>query len=234
MSDQATVDVVSNEDTIKAAVLATQMAIIDVAVRQARTQSWCGEFERIMGQLFPDGPPDGSKEFTDSDGWSCRGLDRDGFNRNGYDSDGFMRDGYSEPAPDGRDRQGLDRQGWSRDGYGRDGFHRETGRDRAGFDRDGVHTTGVRRDSDEYRARFRFDRNGYDRDGFTRTGRNRQGLTREQVAEYGEQLFVYEWDENYGLLLTPDRRTTDGYAAEGDGPYVQPTDYALLQRLSNR
>jgi hypothetical protein len=197
-------------------------------VRQARNASWCGEFERIMDSLFPEGPPDGSKEYVDSDGWSCRGLDRDGFDRDGMDRDGYDRDGYN---CDGRDRQGCDREGWDRDGYGRDGYHRETGRDRSGFDRDGLHSAGYRRDSDEYRARFRFNRFGRDRDGFDRRGRNQDGLTREQISEHGESLFVYEWDDRRGLLSV-EGRDIDGYAT--DGTYREPSDYALMTRLRSR
>jgi hypothetical protein len=204
MSDQTTVDVASSQDdAVQSAVLAAQMAIIDAAVRQARNASWCGEFERIMDSLFPEGPPDGSKEYVDSDGWSCRGLDRDGFDRDGMD----------------------------RDGYDRDGYHRETGRDRSGFDRDGLHSAGYRRDSDEYRARFRFNRFGRDRDGFDRRGRNQDGLTREQISEHGESLFVYEWDDRRGLLSV-EGRDIDGYAT--DGTYREPSDYALMTRLRSR
>lgn len=213
MSDQASTVETTVDETVAAAVLAAQMTIIDAAVRQSRSQGWCERFEEIMGQLFPDGPPDGSKEFVDSDGWSCRNIDRDGFNRDGYDREGFNRDGFNGS------------------GWGRDGFHRETGRDRAGFDREGVREDGLRKDSDEYRARFKFNRSGYDREGYDRDSRNRDGLTREQVAEYGDQLYIYEWDQDHGLL-TVDGMTTDGYTARGHGRYEPPADYALLRQLS--
>lgn len=231
MSDALTVDTaVSTEDVVAAAVLATQMSIIDVAVRHARRQGWCGEFDTIMGQLFPDGPPDGAKEFVDSDGRSCHGYDRDGYAENGYDRQGYDREGYT---PNGMDRDGYNREGFDRHGYGRDGYNRD-GWDRAGFDRNGVHTTGLRRDSDEWRARFRYDRYGYDREGFDRNGRNVRGLTREQVAEHADSLYVYEWVDRYGLA-TADGRDIDGYENRGQGRHAghQP-DYLLLQRLGNR
>lgn len=157
-------------------VLATQMMIIDRAVRSARDHEWCGEFERVMRQVFPDGPPDGGREFVDSDGWSCRGMDRDGYDRDGRNRDGYDRDGYDYRD---RDRDGYDRDGYSYDGYNRDGWNRD-GYDRHGFTRDGIHArTGLHRDSDEYRARFRYDAWGYDRDGYNRHGVDREGNRRD-------------------------------------------------------
>ena len=184
MTEQQTV----SRETVAEAVLSTQMAIIDAAVRASREQGWCGEFENAMRVIFPDGPPDGGREFTDSDGVSCRGYDRDGF-RNGYDRDGFDRDGFTGAGynREGRDRDGRDRYGRDRDGIDRDGY------DAAGFNRDGVS-----RDSEEYRARFRYNSRGYDRDGFDRHGRDPFGRTREQCAadtyEYESTSEGHLWD----------------------------------------
>lgn len=227
MSDETSV--ASTEDA--AAVLAEQMRIIDAAVREARRQGWCGEFEVTMSRLFPDGPPDGAQEFVDSDGLSCRGYDRDGFHRDsGYDRDGYDREGFR----DGYDRDGWNREGFDRYGYDREGYNRD-GYDRAGFNREGVRADGLRRDSDEYRARFRFDRFGYDRDGFNRAGRNASGLTREQVEEHGSSIFIYEWDEAHSMLMTADQVTTDGYADRGYGAHVGSPDRDLIRQLtSNR
>jgi hypothetical protein len=175
-------------DAVAAAVLAAQMRIIDVAVRNARTAGWCEEFERIMGQLFPEGPPDGSREFVDSDGLSCRGYDRDGYDRNGLDRGGWNRDGYDRR---GYDRDGYDRDGWDHTGYNRDGYNRD-GYDVDGFNADGFTREGVHRDSPEYRLRFRYDAQGYDRDGYDHGGYSRWGRTREQEQARGG---VYRYDE---------------------------------------
>lgn len=176
MSDQqhTTVTAEAPADPVAAAVLAARMAIIDAAVRRSREQSWCGEFESIMRGLFPDGPPDGSKEFVDSDGWSCRGLDRDGYNEDGWDSDGYNRTGYNRH---GYDRGGFDRDGWNQRGWNREGIHRD-GRDR---------------NSPELQAVYRFDGQGFDRDGYNRRGQDRFGYTREYNEARGG---FYRFDEN--------------------------------------
>lgn len=182
MSDQAT--------AVDPAVLAAQMAIIDKAVRSARSHSWCGQFESTMAHVFPDGPPDGSREFVDSDGFSCRGYDRDGYNRDGLDELGYNREGRDGA---GFDRDGFNVEGWDRNGRDRDGYNVD-GVDRTGFTREGVHAaTGFHRNSDEFRARFRFDRYGYDRDGFDRHGYDREGLNRAQAEARGG---VFRFDEN--------------------------------------
>ena len=160
---------------VSAAVLAAQMKIIDVAVRNARAQSWCGEFERIMGQIFPDGPPDGAAQFVDSEGWSCRGLDRDGYNRNGLDRDGYNRDGYNQ---DGFDRDGYDRQGFNRRGWNRDGLNRD-GRDR---------------NDPAVRTQYPFDYYGNDRDGYNRNGNDPWGRTREENAAAGLDPYRFDVD----------------------------------------
>jgi hypothetical protein len=170
MSEQQQTLIMPNDgpaaDAVAQAVLAAQMAIIDAAVREARRQGWCQEFERIMGTLFPSGPPDGSVEYVDSDGLSCRNLDREGYDRNGRDAEGY-------------NRAGVDAAGWTRDGWNAD------------------HT--INRDSDEYRARFKYDARGYDRDGFDRYGQHRDtGLTRaEHEAHMARQdRTQYTFDEN--------------------------------------
>jgi hypothetical protein len=218
MSDQAT--------TVDQEVLAVQMAIIDRAIREARAQGWCGEFDRAMARIFPDGPPDGSTMFVDSDGWSCHWYDRDGFHRDsGTDRYGYGRDGY--------DGAGYDRDGWSREGRNRYGYDRDgydaNGYDRYGWSRDSVNRDGYTRDSDEYRARFRFDRWGYDRDGYDRNGRDRQSLTREQRATLGDAIYRYDYDPVYGLVDV-DGRDTDGYPTRGvDAPRVEPADRQALR-----
>lgn len=171
MSDQQTL---ISEETA-AAVLAAQMRIIDAAVRQARRSGWCDEFERIMDQLFPDGPPDGSKDYVDSDGWSCRGRDRDGRDADGYDRDGYDRDGY--------DRRGYDQDGYSRGGYDQNGWNRE-----------GLNLEGQDRNSPEVRARYRFNYHGYDRDGYRPNGLDPWGHDREWNAAHG--VDPYRFDEN--------------------------------------
>ena len=172
MTEQETlinVPVVANDgpaaDAVAAAVLDAQMRIIDAAVRQARDNGWCREFEAIMGRLFPDGPPDGSKVFVDSDGLSCRGLDRDGYNQRGLDEEGY-------------DREGRDRNGYDRDGYDRRGWNRE-GRNRDGQDRNDP-------------ALYGFDYFGYDRDGYNAEGRDPWGHTREDNLR--DSLTPYRFD----------------------------------------
>jgi len=162
-------------DAVAAAVLAAQMKIVDVAVRNARSNSWCEEFERIMGQIFPDGPPDGAAQFVDSDGWSCRGLDRDGYNRDGLDRNGYNRDGYNQEGfnQDGYDRQGFNRRGWNREGRNRDG------RDR---------------NDPAIRAQYGYDYYGNDREGYNRNGNDPWGRSREENAELG--LDPYRFDSN--------------------------------------
>jgi hypothetical protein len=171
------------DDPTAAAILDAQMRIIDAAVRSARRHDWCSSFEAVMNQAFPDGPPDGSAEYVDSDGISCRGMDRNGY---------AARSGDDEFDVWGRDAGGYDRGGRDRDGYGRDGF------DAAGFNRDGVNRDGLRRDSEEYRARFRYDRYGYDRDGYNQEGYDREGNPRATVEVQGG---VYRFDaEGYDTV----------------------------------
>ena len=190
------------EDSTAAAVLDAQMRIIDAAVRSARRHEWCTSFESVMNQAFPGGPPDGSAEYVDSDGVSCRGVDRNGFTirrGDGFDAWGWDGDGY--------DRGGRDRDGYDRDGY-----------DRNGFNRDGVNRDGLHRDSDEYRARFRYDRYGYDRDGYNRDGYDRDGTPRATVEAQGG---VYRFDEN-GLDPAGYNRygyDRDGYDRNGTNRY---------------
>jgi hypothetical protein len=186
MSEQQQTLITPNDgpaaDAVAQAVLAAQMAIIDAAVRESRRQGWCTEFERIMGTLFPDGPPDGSAEYVDSDGWSCRDVDRDGYDRNGFHSQ------------TGRNREGYDRAGWDAEGFNINGV------DANGWRRDGWnadHT--INRDSDEYRARFRFNRNGYDRDGYNVNRVHRDtGLPRAEheayMARQDRVQFVFDGD----------------------------------------
>lgn len=179
------------DDPTAAAVLDAQMRIIDAAVRSARRHDWCTSFEAVMALAFPDGPPDGSSQFVDSDGWSCRGYDREGFNEYGTDADGYDREGFR----DGRDRDGYDRDGFDRTGFSRDGWNRERT---------------ISRDSDEYRERFRFDRHGYGRDGFNASGLNRNGYTREEQARLDLATYVYDSD-GYNVRGV----THSGYDREG-------------------
>ena len=167
------------EDPTAAAILDAQMRIIDAAVRSARRHDWCGSFENVMNQAFPDGPPDGSNEYVDSDGVSCRGRDR-----NGHDT-GTGRDGPYDVW--GRNAAGFDRMGRDRDGYD------TNGRDALGFNRDGMNRDGLHRDSDEYRARFRYDYRGYDREGYNRDGYDWEGHPRATVEALGG---VHRFDED--------------------------------------
>ena len=185
LRDGEVTPVVANDgpaaDAVKAAEVAVAMRIIDQAIRSARNQGWCTEFDNLMAQTFPDGPPDGSKEFVDSDGWSCRGFDRDGYNRDGLDSDGRDRDGRNAR---GYDRDGYDRDGYTVHGYDRDGWNRER-------------TINI--NSPEYRARFRYDARGYDQAGFNANGLDRNGYGREEKARLDERTYVFDtdgWDVN--------------------------------------
>lgn len=156
--------VVTDVDPVAAALAEQKAKIIDAAVREARRNSWCSEFERVLARIFPEGSGQPNGDWYDSDGMTCRGIDLEGFNSAGWDVDGYGRDGYNA--------YGLDRQGFNAQGV-----------DQAGFGRDGVHLqTGIRRDSEEYTSRFRYDIRGYGVDGFTAEGTNRDGYTREQRA----------------------------------------------------
>ena len=214
---QATTTMVSTEDTdpVRAAVIAAQMAIIDQAVRTSRDNGWCGEFERAMRIIFPDGPPDGSTEFVDSDGLSCRGYDREGYNRDGldrrgYDREGYNRDGYNR---DGYDREGYNRYGRDRDGYDREGFNAD------GWNRDGYNRDGLHRDSPEYAAvvaaSYRFDRFGYDREGFNSRGQTRNGLSREDAQAHADVIYRYAVNDN-GYRLDVNGVDPDGYDRQGN------------------
>lgn len=193
MSDQQqTATVVANDgpaqDAVAAAVLATQMAIIDQAVRTARIQGWCGQFEEVMRGLFPDGPPDGSADFVDSDGWSCRGYNREGYNEQGFNAEGYDREGFTR---DGRDAEGYDRNGYNRYGWTREGR-----------DREGRSLT-----DPAIRAEYRYDRYGYDREGYNDRGMDRTGRTREWYAERNQDGFMYrletnQWGERLLIHLT--------------------------------
>lgn len=175
MSEQQAVSV---EASAEEAIRQFRVQLEDVAVRLARRDGYCGTFERIMSDVFTDGSVHGGQEghFYDTDGYDCDGYDRDGFN-----SEGRNRGGY--------DRDGFNASGWNVEGYDREGF------DRLGFNRDGLHRDGVtRRDSEEYLARFKYDRNGrtreqvselyafdaegYDINGFNRYGESRDGRLR--------------------------------------------------------
>ena len=162
-----------------------QRILIDRLVRAARTEGWCGEFERSMAVIFPDGHPDtGATDpgaWLDSDGFTCRGFDRDGYNMQGLHRDtgrdraGYDRDGYDH---NGRNRDGYDRRGWDVDGYDRDG------RNADGLDRDGRDPNGFTvEDPGHLDWVYRFDANGYDADGFDRRGRHMTtGLSRADHA----------------------------------------------------
>ena len=178
-----TLDPVSRE-TAAAFIRAEQLTLIDRLVRAARRDEWCGEFERSMAVIFPDGHPDtGSTDpngWTDSDGFTCRGTDRDGYRQDGYHyNTGRTRDGYDYSGwdQDGYNRDGFDRYGRDRDGRDCDGF------DRDGFDRDDRDRGGNLRGSDEADAyRYRFYR-GYDVDGFSVDGLHQTtGLNRHEHA----------------------------------------------------
>lgn len=157
-----------------------ELALIDRLVRAARAESWCGEFERSMGTIFPDGHPVtgeiGSSVWTDSDGFTCRGFDREGYMTDGFHSEsGLDREGYGR---NGRDRDGFNRQGFNRYGFNRDGY------DVYGFNADGWNAEDRDRggnlrgtpEADAYRYRFY---QGYDVDGFSATGIHRDtGLSR--------------------------------------------------------
>lgn len=167
------------------AIKAQQLLLIDRLVRAARAEGWCGEFERSMATIFPDGHPEtGSTDagaWVDSDGFTCRGLDREGYSPDGFHAmTGLDREGYNRQGldADGYDRNGFDRYGRDRDGYGADGFNVE------GINREGLDPNGFPTDAPEHQDwLYRFDRDGYDADGFNRDGNHRQtGLNRYEHA----------------------------------------------------
>jgi hypothetical protein len=176
--------------TLEEALQQQKDAIIDRAVRAARANGWCGQFEGAMREAFPEGSGQPFGEWFDSDGRTCRGMDREG-----YSSDGFHH-------VTGLDRTGFNRYQVDAEGYSRDGWHQDTRLNRDGFNRQGLHV-----DSDDYRALYRydqagyavdgynsrgFDRSGYDRDGFNRHGENWYGYTRtDWTPERTAQLFRY-------------------------------------------
>jgi len=188
MSQEATATdvkiVVTDVDPVAAALAEQKAKIIDAAVREARADSWCGEFERVLQRIFPEGSGQPNGDWYDSDGMTCRGRDLEGFDAQGWDAEGYGRDTFN---PQGRDRAG---------------FHRDTGLDLAGFNRDGVHQlTGIRRDSEEYTSRFRYDTSGYGVDGFNAENINRNGSTREQRARacvYDEDGYNINGRDRYG------------------------------------
>ena len=161
-----------------------QLALIDRLVRAARTESWCGEFERSMAAIFPDGHPvtgdTGPNAWTDTEGLTCRGLDRDGYGTNGFHSaTGLDREGYNHRGMDlnGYNRQGFNRYGYNVDGFDVDGFNADgwnaESRDRAG------NLQGTP-EAEAYRFRFY---QGYDADGFSVNGTHRDtGLNRQEHA----------------------------------------------------
>lgn len=179
-----TLDVASREVAAEA-IKEQQRLLIDRLVRAARIESWCGEFERSMAVIFPDGHPDtGATDpgaWLDSDGFTCRGFDRDGYNMQGLHRDtGRDRGGYDSAGYDanGRNRAGLDRNGRDVDGFDADG------RNADGFDRDGRDPNGFTVDEPGHLDwLYRFDANGYDADGFDHRGRHSvTGLSRTDHA----------------------------------------------------
>jgi len=117
-------------------------AVMDRAVRAARSHYWCSEFSRVAGTVF--NVPD--SDVVDSDGTNCSGFDREGFDKDGRNNRGYNRDGYN-----------ID--GWNKDGFNKDGF------DRSGLNKDGVDANG----RDKYRFDANgYDSEGYDWNGSRR------------------------------------------------------------------
>ena len=118
------------------------LAVMDRAVRSARTKGWCLEFQEIAAPVF------GVKanEVVDSDGFNCKGFDKDGFNSDGFNMDGLDKDGFNRA---GYGRDGYNKEGYNRNGLNKDGFDAQ-GRDKYrydynGFDQDGYDSSGQRR-----------------------------------------------------------------------------------------
>jgi hypothetical protein len=184
MSTETTATDVAVTDEVAAALAEQKAKIIDAAVREARANSWCGEFERVLRRIFPEGSGQPEGDWYDSDGVSCRGYDTEGFHvETGLNRAGFDRDGYNR---NGRNAQGYDHGGL----------------DTQGFNRDGLHVaTGITRDSDEYRARFKWDHRGLDFEGFDASGYDPNGSTREQRARacvYDEDGYNINGRDRYG------------------------------------
>src|SRR6185436_1946826 len=99
MSDTLT-EVQAPEQTLEQALQEQKDAIIDKAVRAARNNGWCGEFERALAAIFPEGSGQPRGDWYDTHGRSCRGYDHEGFDPFGFDTAGRDRDGYDR---DGRD-----------------------------------------------------------------------------------------------------------------------------------
>lgn len=169
----------------EAAIREQQLILIDRLVRASRTEGWCGEFERSMAVIFPNGHPDtGSTDanaWVDSDGFTCRGVTADGYGTDGLHVNTRL------------DREGFNRRGYNEDGYNRAGFD-QAGYDREGFDLDGFNLSGLNRDDRDRGGNvtgtpeaeayaYRFDSNGYDADGFNWEGRHvATGLNRQAHA----------------------------------------------------
>lgn len=116
-------------------------AIMDRAVRKARTSYWCDRFDEAAPAIFNVKPTD----VVDSDGFSCRGYNREGFNKDGYNRDGYNAEGFNES---GFDKNGYDKDGFDRLGVNKAGVDRQ-GRDKyrydtSGYDQEGFDSTGQR------------------------------------------------------------------------------------------
>lgn len=147
----------------------TTLAEMDRAVRYARKQGYCTEFDRIASVTF--GVP--ANEVVDSDGFTCGGYNREGFNSEGWNREGYNAEGFNY---DGWDKEGYNKEGYDRYGLNKDGVD-VNGRDKYRFDYnsydpEGYDYSGNRRrasrawyekQAEKPETDFRFDANGYER-----------------------------------------------------------------------
>lgn len=156
---------------------AEEKAIMDRAVKAARTAYWCGVFDRTASEIFQ--VPE--TNVVDLEGYDCHGYTREGFDKDGFNRDGLDAEGYN--------KDGLNAKGFDRDGFDRYGFNK------AGLDKDG---------HDKYKFDDRgFDREGFDYYG--QTARQSRAWYAKQAAR-PDTDFVYDQNGRQRPEKTPVKR----------------------------
>jgi len=153
--------------------LAERKRIVDLAVRKARRSGYCGVFDEMARDMFPDMVAEGNR-VEDSDGRTCsedEWRDADGFDRNGINAAGFNRDGW--------DKDGFNAAGVNADGVDRDGF---TADDPARFIRNLFGRT--HEEEAERHGPYEYARDGYDVNGYNRSGYDRSGQYNSRYSRY--------------------------------------------------
>lgn len=218
---------------VNAAILELQTRAEHLGVKAARQHSWCGVFNGLMWDIFPNGPIDGS-DWRDAAGISCDGekwRDAEGYDRDGFNSAGRNKEGFDVEGRDihGFDKEGLDIEGKHRSDPARYKYDRE-GLDRDGFDKDGYVYRGLTRQTlNEWRAdpaRYKYDRFGFDIEGFTRQGRDKDGYDRAGFDRSGwsrDGINVRGFNRDGVYVETGGRVDPDGFDFEGY--WVSPNGY---------